>query len=600
MSKVQTEWNFDLFFGGKATEEKLKRDQASVVRATRAFVKKWKGKDNYLKDPKVLRKALDEYEAWRRKWGVGGRSEYYYWLRAQKNLADPKNKAALNKIEDFAHKNWNEIEFFTHRIARIPATWQRQLLRSRELLPYRHFLERLFDEGKYLLSEAEERILTLKSGPSYSSWTRMRSDLVSRETRKVKDEQGRVRARSVAELLALLSSTKKSVRAPAARGLNEIYARHADIAEAELNAVLQNKKIEDELRGFARPEHARHLADDIDTEVVDVMAAAVKERFDISRRFYRLRARLLGVKRLRYWERLVEHEALNQRYGFGQAVSVIARALGRLDPEFSEILARFVRDGQVDAYPARGKKSGAFCAGDDTSLPTFIMLNYTRKLEDVRVFAHELGHGINNELLKQKQNALNIGTPTSTAEVASTFMEDFVLQELAQDADRETRLAIAVMRLDDAVGTIFRQVAAYRFEQKLHTRFREKGYLAKDEIGGLFTGHMASYLGSAVEISKGVENWWVDWAHFRYYFYVYSYASGLLISKALQRMVRGDPRTIGKVKEFLAAGTSASPRAIFKKLGIDITKADFWEDGLRELADELRRAERLARQLGKV
>src|SRR3989338_5943838 len=154
MKNIRTEWNFELFFGGKATPQKLKADQVSTLRATRAFAKKWKGKDDYLKDPKVLRRALDEYEAWRAKWGVGGRSEYYYWLRTQKNLADPKNKAALNTIEDFAHKNWNEIEFFTHRIARITVTRQKLFLRSKELIPYRHFLEQLFDEGKYLLSEA--------------------------------------------------------------------------------------------------------------------------------------------------------------------------------------------------------------------------------------------------------------------------------------------------------------------------------------------------------------------------------------------------------------------------------------------------------------
>jgi oligoendopeptidase F len=259
-----------------------------------------------------------------------------------------------------------------------------------------------------------------------------------------------------------------------------------------------------------------------------------------------------------------------------------------------------VGNSQFDVYPRKGKVSGAFCAHHLISQPTYILLNHTEKLRDVLTLAHELGHGINNELIREKQNALNFGTPTSTAEVASTFMEDFVLQEILKQADDELRLSIMVMKLNDDVSTIFRQIACYKFEQELHQEFRQKGYLSKEEIGRLFQKHMSSYMGIFVQQSAGSENWWVHWSHIRSFFYVYSYASGLLISKSLQNSVKDKPKFIEKVKEFLSAGLSDSPKNIFKKLGVDITDKSFWNKGLDEVENLLDDTAKLARKMRRI
>jgi oligoendopeptidase F len=179
-------------------------------------------------------------------------------------------------------------------------------------------------------------------------------------------------------------------------------------------------------------------------------------------------------------------------------------------------------------------------------------------------------------------------------------MEDFVLQEILKKANDELRLAIMMKKLNDDASTIFRQVACYRFEQELHREFRRKGYLSKEEVGSIFQKHMAAYMGPAVEQSAGSENWWVYWGHIRYFFYVYSYAGGLLISKSLQNSVKESPVFIGKVKEFLSAGLSDSPRNIFMRLGIDIAERGFWDKGLREIERLLEETIALARKLRKI
>ncbi|MGD0283345.1 MAG: M3 family metallopeptidase, partial [Dissulfurispiraceae bacterium] len=302
----------------------------------------------------------------------------------------------------------------------------------------------------------------------------------------------------------------------------------------------------------------------------------------------------------KYHERNIEYGDIIKKYPYKASVMLVERVFKRLDADFSIILSSFIKNGHFDVYPRKGKGSGAFCAHHLISQPTYIMLNHTGKLSDVLTLAHELGHGINNELIRKKQNALNFGASTATAEVASTFMEDFVLQEVLRKSDDELKLAIMVKKLNDDVSTIFRQVACYRFERELHNDFRSKSYLSTKDIGDIFRKHMASYMGPFVEQSAGSEHWWIYWGHIRYFFYVYSYASGLLISKALQHSVRGNPQFVLRVKEFLAAGLSDSPQNIFKRLGIDITDSSFWNKGLDEVEELLEKTTALALRLGKI
>ncbi len=592
-------WNLAHLFDNDE-DPRIEKKRKFVEQKSYAFINTWKGRTDYLRDPALLKKALDEYEEWKKSYGSEGDEGYYFWLRTSQNQNDPVLKAKFNLIEQFSKKIQNDIQFFYLRIAKIPEKLQKRFIQYPGLKEYRHYLERLFAESKYLLSEPEEKIMNLKSPSSYANWVKMTSSFLAKEERSVISENGQKGMKPFSEIASLMNSGQKKVRDSAAKAFNDILKKHVDVAEAEINAVLANKKVDDELRGLSRPDLARHISDDIDPEIVDTLIKTVSDRFDISSRFYDLKARLLKVRKLQYHERNVEYGTISRKYSYQDSLKLIIKVFTNLDQMFARILDGFIRNGQFDVYPRKGKSGGAFCAHNLISQPTYILLNHTDRLNDVLTLAHELGHGINNELIRRQQNSLNFGTPISTAEVASTFMEDFVLQEIVRKADDELRLSIMMMRLNDEVSTIFRQVACYRFEQELHDQFRQKGYLSKEDIGRLFRKHMASYMGDSVEQSPGSDNWWIYWGHIRSFFYVYSYASGLLISKSLQKSVKEDPRFIGKVKEFLSAGLSDAPKNIFLRLGIDITDKRFWDRGIEEVETLLNETIHLAERLGKI
>jgi oligoendopeptidase F len=596
---IKTEWDLScLLTSGDNLEEEMKKKR--YIEESEKFVNKWKHRTDYLEKPSVLKKALDEYESFSGNHAGGGEVGYYYTLKNFLNQNDPEIKAKCNKIQDLVIKTENDLQFFTHRIAKIPEKDQDKFLSSPELREYKHFLERLFIEAKYLLSEDEEKILNLMDSTSYSNWVKMTSDFLTKREDKILNERGRKVIKSFTEIWGDLNDRNKTVRDSAAKAFNRILKDYSDTAEVEINSILQTKKVSDELRKMKRPDLARHLVDDIDSGAVDSLVSAVESRFDISRRYYKLKAQLNNVKKLKYHERNVEYGVFKKKFSFDDSVKLVEGALKKLDGEFYYLFTGMVEDGRIDVYPRKGKESCEFCVTLLKEKPTYILLNHSGKLNDVTTLAHEMGHAINDEMIKRHQNALNMFTPVSTAEVASTFMQDFVLDELSGEVSDNERFTLDMMRLDDIVSAVMRQVACYKFELDLHKTYREKGYISKEEIGKLFQKHMKAYMGPYVEQSEGSENWWVHWSHIRSYFYVYSYASGLLISKFMQDSVKKDQRFIGKVKKFLSAGSSDSPKDIFSGLGIDINDKNFWLKGLGEIDDLLRETTKLAIKLGKI
>ncbi|TAK89600.1 hypothetical protein EPO04_00630 [Patescibacteria group bacterium] len=591
----KTEWDLSPLLAGD-DDPKIEEYRKAVTEKVDAFVEKWRDRDDYLKDPKVLREALDEYERLHAMPGLAY-DDLYFHLRTRVETQNKDLTAKLQLAEDFALSIWNKMQFFSLKIGQIPEDVQKSLLRADELKTYYHWLDKVFRAARYKLSEKEEAILNLTSTASYSNWVKMLQRFISKEERKVLFADGSTGKANWEMLSSLAGDDSVKVRQAAKVAIEDIQNKYVDVAEAELNSVLQNQKVGDELRGHKRPDQHRHMNDDIDSDVVDAVVKTVESRNDLSRRFFDLKAKLHKVDHLAYSERAVGYGEATAEYPYDQAANLVGEVFQELDPDFYDIYSNMLATGRVDALARKNKSGGAFCISIGPQHPVYVMLNHTNTMRDVATIAHEMGHAIHSTLSIRAQNALNCDYPTSVAEVASTFMEDFIYQRLLEEADEETELSLRVGLLNDLIASCHRQIACYQFEQDIHQGYRQKGYLSKDEINDLFNARMEGYLGKHAE---GSDNFWVAWPHIRNYFYVYSYASGILISKALQSKVKKDKAFISKVKEFLSAGSSKSPKEIFADMGIDITDKAFWQEGLKEIEQQLDETEKLAKKLGKI
>ena len=591
---LKTSWDLSLLVPD-FNEETVEKAKTELLSEYQVQIDRWKNTDTWLSDSKVLKEALDSFENLISNGGVGGEMGYAILLYCVLDQISPERRALSGRFTEFERKLSNEIAFFNIRLSKVSKEQQQVFLMAPELTKYKKHLQGIFEEADHVLSEPEERLETLKAGVSVYNWVAMLEGLLAEETRVVEGKE-----RTMEELLSLLIDQNKAIRDQAVTAINEILSKYRKVAENEMNSLLENKKIEDEVRGWPHPESYRLFSDDVSKQTVDTMLEVVSGSNQVAREYYELKAAVLGVKSLGYHEKSLSVADVEKKFTYEEGYGLVKKSVGQLDQEFADILERYSEKGQIDVYPAKGKSDGAACWAGELNQPTYIFLNWTDTIHDVTTLAHELGHGVNNELIKQKQGAYYFGTPLSTAEVASTFMEDFVFQELLQGVTPEERLALLFEKLDGVIATTFRQVACYQFEKEMHATFREKGYLSADEIGGIFKKYMTGYLGDSIEFSPENENWWIYWGHIRRYFYVYSYASGLLISMGLQRKVRENPAFIKEVKEFMSAGMSDTPENIFARCGIDITDKTFWEEGVAEIRVLLDEAKKLAGELGRI
>lgn len=600
--KLQTQWDLSKL-GKGINDPRFKKERVLVLEKVQAFAKKW-GKDkSFLNDEKKLRKALDQYNDIAE---IGNKESLYLFLALSLNGGNIELQAAAKKLDDFGNQLSEYIRFFMLELAQTEKKYQKIFIQSLELKPYHQLLKDLFASAQHNLSEKEEKILSLKSGVASGNWAAMLDEFLSQEEETIwleKTISGKTKIIKekvpFEKILSELSSPKKKIRESAEHAMNKVLVRLAPIAEKEMNSLLEDKKINDELRSFARPDTARHLAEGVSPEIVDTLRTVVAKNFSLAHDFYRLKAKLLKQDSFRYAERNLRYGKLHKKYSYQESVRIVEQAFSRIDTEFVNIFQGLVSSGAVDVFPKKGKTGGAFCASHGVLDPIYIMLNYTETARDVTTLAHETGHAIHASCARGELQ-LNYTPPMATAEVASTFCEDFVFEEMLAGVSDEERLVMMLDKLQDQINTIFRQIAAYNFEFELHHAFREAGYLSRDAIGKIFNTHMQSYLGKKVRFDSDSALGWIYWGHFRSPFYVYSYAMGLLCAKAMQSKLKKDPSFIKEIKEFYQTGSSLSPKEIFAKMGVDITKADFWQEGIDEIGELLKETKKLAKKLKRI
>lgn len=600
MANFPINWDLSDLYSG-LDDPRIQEDNKAFLDAHIQFAEKWQANSAYLEDAEILKEALDDLEKLNFE-HAELKSAYFVYLKLQLDLSNAELKGLLEKYLDIEKEAMNRVRFFQISLGKIAEPKQTEFLQDEGLKVYKHFLERAFSRAKYLLSDGEERV-ALEYSTAVQAWGRMRETLLNGEEFEFESKDKGLVKIGYGQVMDYFQSQDKEERDRAAKLIQEFCAKYAPILEHELNGVLSAKKASDKLRGYEFPAQARHVSDDMPSSVVEALQVAVTEGFDISREFYKLKAKLLKQEKLGYHERSVPVILPNsdqEKFEYAKALELTYETFNDLDPEFGEVVLDFAKNGRIDVFPQVNRRDGAFCIDAGKNLPSYVLLTHADKLRNVLTLAHELGHAANNALMAKTQNSLNYGSPLSTAEVASTFMEDFVFQKLLKTATPERKFELLMAKLTDEISTIMRQVACYNFEVELHDAFREKGYLSKEQIGELFKKHMSAYMGDFVSQDPGSENWWIYWSHIRTFFYNYTYASGLIISKSLQAKVKEDPAFISEVKKFFAAGTSNSPVGIFLDIGIDISNKDFWANGIAEVRANLEEAQKLAKELGLV
>jgi len=590
------EWNLaDLYSGPDAPE--LKADLEASDRAASALQERYAGKLAALADGgkggATLAEAVRDFETLN---DVLGRIVSYASLLYAADTSDPKRQKFYGDIQEKITAISSKLLFFPLELNRLDDAVLEAAMADAALGHYRPWLEDLRKEKPYQLEDKLEQLFHEKSVTSRGSWDRLFNETMT----ALRFEVGGKKL-SLEPTLNLLLDPDEKKRRKASEALAKVFKENVRLFTLITNTLAKDKEISDRWRGFVDVADSRNLANRVEKEVVDALVAAVRDAYPrLSHRYYAMKAKWLGKKKLAHWDRNAPlPEEPKQVIGWDQARETVLTAYGDFSPRMANIAGKFFADGWIDAPVREGKSQGAFSHPTVPSAHPYILLNYQGKPRDVMTLAHELGHGV-HQVLANKQGPLMAPTPLTLAETASVFGEMLTFRALLDQAPtKRERKALLAAKVEDMINTVVRQIAFYNFERKVHTERRE-GELTSERLGEIWLEVQRESLGPAIDLRPGYETFWCYVPHFIHApFYVYAYAFGDCLVNSLYAVYEKAERGFAeRYLDMLAAGGTKHHSELLKPFGLDARDPEFWQRGLsviEGLIDELEALDRPAR-----
>ncbi|MBT3714527.1 MAG: M3 family oligoendopeptidase, partial [Anaerolineae bacterium] len=404
---------------------------------------------------------------------------------------------------------------------------------------YRYYLEEMRNYKPHTLSEAEEKVLNIKNVTGSSALITLYSAITNRYVYKL-EVDGETKEMTRGELMTYVRGADADLRAAAYQELYRVYAEDGPILGQMYQTRVRDWGNENvKLRSFSSPISARNLGNDIPDEAVDTLLDVCQKNANIFQRYFKLKAKHLGVDKLRRYDVYAPVVKSDKKYDFGDAAEMVMDSFATFDPKLARLAQRVFDDEHLDSEVRKGKRGGAFCWSVMPEMSPWVMLNYQGRADDVATMAHELGHAIHS-MLAGHHNVFTFHSSLPLAETASTFGEMMLVDQLLEnETDESVRRDLLFRQVDDSYATIMRQAYFSLFERKAHQMVKENASV--DELAAAYLENLATQFGDSMEISDEFKWEWVSIPHIYHTpFYVYAYAFGQLLVLSLYKQFKAE------------------------------------------------------------
>ncbi|MCY4137321.1 MAG: M3 family oligoendopeptidase [Rhodobacteraceae bacterium] len=526
---------------------------------------------------------------------VEGRIMSFAGLRNAQDLTDAARAKFLTDMTTEVTDAMSQLVFFELEINKLEkGTLCGLLEENEELGRYREYFEQIVAMKPYLLSDELERYLHDQSVVGVSAWGRLFDETVGALEFDVGEE-----TLSLEVTLHRLSDPDRGVREQGARALARELRNHVSLFSRITNTLAKEKEVRDRWRKLPAPQSRRHLANRIEPEIVGALRDSVVAAYPrLSHRYYKLKAKWLGLDYLEIWDRNAPlPESDSDEISWDEARRIVLDAFSGFSPGLADVAKPFFENGWIDVAPRSGKAPGAFAHPTVVNVHPYILLNYQGRKRDVMVLAHELGHGV-HQCLSSAQGQLLCDPPLTLSETASVFGEMLTFRRLLDSARSPTeRKILLASKVEDMINTVVRQIAFYDFESRVHEHRRE-GEIVPDRINEIWMDVQRESLGPHFRFMEGYETFWTYIPHFIHApFYVYAYAFGDCLVNSLFAVYldKGDD-FVSLYIDMLSAGGSKHHVDLLKPFGLDASDPSFWDKGLVMLSGLVDQLEEIDRQ----
>lgn len=492
------------------------------------------------------------------------------YLMYETDGTDGGNMRRLGMYQAEAAAFSEKFSYFTPELLAIDESKLNEWMKEKRFKEFRIWMKKALKEKAHVLSEKEERLLSLYvpvSGSMQKAFMDLNnSDLDFGEINGEKLTHG--------TYPIFIRNQDESIREKAYRQYYKGYDNHkhtiADLYSSSVNEDIFQARA----RGFRSSLDAALFPDRIPSSVYRSLIASVHDAFPVLHEYYRVKAKVLGKEKLHHWDCYMPMvEGCASHHTYEEAVSLISDAVRPLGDEYRNTLVKgLTEDRWVDRYENKGKRSGAFSAGGYIGNP-YILTNYEEDvLDSVFTLIHEGGHSMHTWYSVRNNPYMCYNYSIFEAETASTFNECLLADYLMKNSDNDEKAYIIGKRLDDIVATLFRQTMFAEFELIIHEKAERREPITLDTLRNEYRKLLEAYFGPMMIFEDVSDLEGLRIPHFYTAFYCYKYATGISAAIALsERVLSGGEKERNEYLSFLSSGGSKYPIESLKKAGVDMS-----------------------------
>jgi oligoendopeptidase F len=481
----------------------------------------------------------------------------------------------LSQKNDVLGSKLNEASsFMSPEILRVgKAKIGRFLAQDASLKIYRHPLDEILrlaphtltGEGEALM--AQVGLMAGAGGEAYSILTN--ADIPWPTIKLSTGEEARLDASGYTKYRAVPNRDDRKRVMDAFFGAFKTYERTMGVT---LYAQLKEDAVFAKVRKYPDSITRALDANRVPVKVIDTLIAQTNANLPTLHRYFRLRAKMLGVAQMQYYDIYPPLVQSDIKFPLATAKQLVLEAVAPLGADYVATIDKGFSNRWMDVYPRKGKRGGAHMAGIAYDVHPYVLMNYNDDYESVTTIAHEWGHAMHSYLANHAQPFVTADYPIFIAEIASTFDEQLLLDRVLKTAKSDDeRLLYLGSALEGLRGTFFRQAMFAEFERSVHARVDREEPVAGEALTKIYCDILKRYHGAAVDIDDA---YCVEWAyipHFYNGFYVYQYATSIAASSLFaQKVSSGEPGALKRYLDLLRAGGSDYPYELVKTAGVDL------------------------------
>ncbi|MBR2646175.1 MAG: oligoendopeptidase F [Clostridia bacterium] len=513
----------------------------------------------------------------------------YAHLRHDEDLRIGKYTSAYAMVGGLISKIFAQLSFVEPELTALSDETLQGFINDPDFAPYEYRLRKIMAGKAHVLSEAEEKLLTL-GGDVMRGFQGVFTMLANANLNLPKAMLGGEEVQMSHGLYGVALHTGNAEERK--EWFKKYYSAYINLIDSITQTYYNNVKKDVFYKTVRKYDSCMARAmdgEDVDIAVYNNLIEAVHAALPIMHEYISIRKEVTGLEEQHMYDIYVPLvEDADIKMPFDEAYELVIEGLAPLGEDYQNLLRKGRNEGWIDVCENEGKRSGAYSSGVFDTHP-YVLLNYQQTTNDIFTVAHEMGHALHTYKSNATQPYAKADYTIFLAEIASTVNEVLLLKHLYKKTDdKNLKKYLLNYYMDMIRATMFRQTQFAEFEQIAHAKAEAGEPLTKENLNAVYYQLNKDYYGDGIIHDEEIAYEWARIPHFYTSFYVYKYATGIISAISIvKRILAEGESAVNEYFAFLSSGGCTDPVSILKKAGVDLTTKAPFEAAMQEFKDTL-------------